>query len=138
VWLIVGLALSLSVLAGTSWGAAAIYVLVIGWISQMVNGHLYHIGIRLVATITRGDDDETQPAELLVLPLTWASFALFQAAVALGGIALVLDLNEILSAAACAGLAGWIVMGLNVAVAARRGRRPPASPLTISLLGTVA
>jgi hypothetical protein len=137
-WLIIGLALSLSVLAGAPWGAAAIYLLVIGWIGQMVNGHLYHIGIRLVATITRGDDGETQPAELLVLPLTWASFVLFQAAVAVGAIALVFGFREAFAAGACAGLAGWIVMCLNIAIAARRGGRSPATYVTISLLGTVA
>jgi hypothetical protein len=64
--------LSLSVLAGAPWGADAVYVLLIGWIGPMVNGPLCHIGIRLIAAMVRGDEDQTRPGELLVSPLSWA------------------------------------------------------------------
>jgi hypothetical protein len=63
-------------------GAAAALLLLVGWLGQMVNGHLYHIGIRLISTVARGDDDETRLGQLLAAPLSWASFALFQVAVA--------------------------------------------------------
>ena len=136
VWLVAGLALSAGLLAGAPWGAAAAYVLVIGWLGQMVNGHLYHIGIRLIATMARGDDDETQPYELLVLPLSWGSYALFQAAIAAGGFALMFGQTQFLVAVACAGFAGWIAMFANVVIAALRAKQqgPPKSPVTISLL----
>lgn len=53
-------------------------------------GPLYHnhIGIRLIAAMVRGDEDQTRPGELLVSPLSWASFVCFQAAVATGELAL--------------------------------------------------
>lgn len=135
-WLVAGMGLMVGTFAGEPWGAAAIYLLVIGWIAQMVNGHIHHLGIRLIATMARGDDDETPPSELLASALSWTSFGLFQAAVLTGGLALLLNVPELLTAAAVAGFAGWIALGANGASAARRARQPgpPADPLTISLL----
>ncbi len=136
-WLVGGLALSVSAAAGSSSGAAAVYVLLVGWLGQMVNGHLYHIGIRLIATVARGDDDETRPGELLVAPLSWASFALFQGAVASGTCALVFNWPTLLTGAATAGLCAWITMVINAAIAACRAvsfRGPPDSTRTVSLL----
>jgi hypothetical protein len=136
-WLVAGLALSVGAAAGSPWGAAAVYVLLVGWLGQMVNGHLYHIGIRLIATVARGDDDETRPGELLVVPLSWASFTLFQGAVASGACALVFNWAALLAGAAAAGLCAWITMGANAAIAAHRAvsfREPPDSPRPVSLL----
>ena len=119
-WLLVGLGLADATLANAPTGAAAIYVLLVGWTGQMVNAHLYHIGIRLIATMARGDDDETRPGELLAAPLSWSSFALFQAAVAAGAIALLAGDARTMGAAALSGLAGWVTMAVNVATARRR------------------
>ena len=121
-WLLVGLAFGGAYLAGVPCGPVVVYVLVVGWIAQMINGHIYHIGIRLVATIARGDDDETPPGDLLVLPLSWISFGLFQLAVAGGVAARMLATPTLLTIAATAGLAGWLVMMTNVAIAVRRAR----------------
>lgn len=136
-WLVTGLALSVGAAAGSPSGVAAVYVLLVGWLGQMVNGHLYHIGIRLIATVARGDDDETRPGELLVAPLSWASFVLFQTAVASGACALVFDWPTLLTGAATAGLCAWITMVINAAIATRRAvsfREPPDSTRTVSLL----
>jgi hypothetical protein len=130
VWFVAGLTLSTGALLGQPWGAAAVYVLLVGWIGQMVNGHLHHIGIRLVATVVRGDDDETRPGELLVLPLSWTSFALFQIAVAGGALALVLDRPGLMAGSAAAGLCAWIAMLVNAANAARRAAHLPLPPST--------
>jgi len=119
-WLVAGLVLALCVLAGVPWGPAAVYVMLVGWIGQMVNAHIHHIGVRLIATIARGDDDETQPGELLVTPLSWTCFAFFQFAVAAGAVALIAGLPALLGAAALTGLAGWLTLGANIASAARR------------------
>jgi hypothetical protein len=126
-WLIVGLAFGVAFLAGVPCGPVVVYVLVVGWIAQMVNGHIYHIGIRLVATVARGDDDETAPGTLLVLPLSWLSFGLFQIAVVSGAGARLLAMPAFLELAAAAGLAGWLAMMTNVALAVRRARTPLAS-----------
>jgi hypothetical protein len=121
-WLIVGLGFGVAFLAGVPCGPVIVYVLVIGWIAQMVNGHIYHVGIRLIATMARGDDDETRPEALLVLPLSWISFGLFQIAVAGGAAARLLVAPQLLQVAAAAGLAGWVAMMTNIALAARRAR----------------
>lgn len=137
-WLLVALALAAGTFAGNAWGPAAVYVLLIGWAGQLVNAHIHHIGIRLLATIVRGDDDETRPGVLLAAPLSWTAFALFQSAVLAGGIALGAGLPALLAAAAVAGFAGWLCVAGNVVTAVRRARRPdPPPPLgaTISLLG---
>jgi hypothetical protein len=136
-WLVAGLGLSVGAAAGSPSGAAAVYVLLVGWLGQMVNGHLYHIGIRLIATIALGDGDETRPGELLTAPLSWASFALFQMAVAGGACALVFTWPSLLAGAASAGICAWIATCANAAIALRRAlnfREPPDSPLTVSLL----
>ena len=130
--------LAIVTVAGKPWGAAAAYVVLIGWVGQLVNGHIYHIGVRLIATIARGDDDETPPGELLTAPLSWISFGLFQVAVACGAIALIASAAQLLSVAALAGFAGWVTLVANVASAANRARQPlpPPDPrVTISLLG---
>ena len=86
---------------------------------------MHHVGIRLIATIVRGDDDETRPDELLAAPLSWAAFALFQAAVAAGAAALVIPAPSLLCTAGFAGLAGWCAFAANVSVAGRRSARSP-------------
>jgi len=137
VWFVGGLTLAAGALFGAPWGAAAVYVLLVGWIGQMVNGHLNHIGIRLIATVVRGDDDETRPGELLVLPLSWVSFALFQLAVAGGAAALVFDRPAIMAGAAAAGLCAWLAMLMNAAHASRSATKltqPPNDMPAISLL----
>ncbi|MBC5806463.1 MAG: hypothetical protein DLM53_11595 [Candidatus Eremiobacter antarcticus] len=121
-WLVVGLALSLGSLAGAGVGRAAIYVLLVGWVGQIVNAHIHHIGIRLIATMVRGEDDETEPAELLSSRLSWTCFAFFQAAVAAGGVALAFGRPALLSIAALCGLAGWTAQLGNIATSVRRAR----------------
>jgi len=120
VWLVVGLVLAMDELIGAPWGAAAVYVLVIGWLGQMVNAHLHHIGVRLLATVVLGDDDETEPSALLTAPLSWTTFVLFQVAVAAGGAALVLGMPGLLAGAAGAGLASCCAMAGNFGHAAAR------------------
>jgi|GEM_PF-664185 len=133
-WLCAGIVLWGAALRGAASGAAAVYVLLIGWIGQMVNAHLHHIGIRLVATMARGEDDETRPQELLALPLTWTTFALFQLAVALGAYGLLARRPVLVAAAGGCGFVAWAMMCVNVAIARRRAAAPPSGAV-ISLLG---
>ncbi|HZO94211.1 MAG TPA: hypothetical protein VFB22_10645 [Candidatus Baltobacteraceae bacterium] len=133
-WLCTGVVLAAGALRGAPTGAAAIYVLLAGWVGQMVNAHLYHIGIRLVSTMARGEDDETRPAELLSLPLTWATFAAFQLAVALGVAGILAHDDALVAAAGACGFAAWLAMCANVLLARQRAALPPPATL-ISLLG---
>lgn len=112
--------LGVGVLAGrTEWQTAYAYLALIGWLGQMVNGHLYHIGIRVLATVARGEDDETRPAELLAAPLSWSSWAALQAAVATGVVGLMTGTGNLVALAGGLGLVGWTLMGLNIAHAWR-------------------
>ncbi|MNS32833.1 hypothetical protein D3C72_649290 [compost metagenome] len=131
VYFVTAAALGAGVLAGKAeWQTAYVFVALIGWLGQMVNGHLYHIGIRVLATVARGEDDETRPVELLSLPLSWASWAAFQSAVVLGAVGLMTQAGPLVCAAAALGLTGWVVMGANIAHAWRQANREPATAPT--------
>ncbi len=126
-WLAVAFGLGIGVLRGFALSAAFVYVGTIGWLGQMVNANLHHIGVRLLATAFRGDDDETGPGELLCAALSWATFVLFQAAVVLGAVGLLAGVPGPLAAAACAGFAGWTALLANALHAGCRASRPPAA-----------
>lgn len=110
------------------WQAAYLFVGLMGWLGQMVVGHLYHIGVRVLATVARGEDDETRPWELLTLPLSWASWGLFQGAVFSGALGLLLQQGTLVAAAGLSGLAGWAAMALNIRGAWRRANRVSEAP----------
>jgi hypothetical protein len=123
IWLVVAVALGVLVVAGqTALESAYVFVGLVGWVGQIVIAHLHHIGMRLIATMARGDDDETPPPVLLSPVLSWATFVLFQMAVATGLTALISDSSAVLMAASAAGFAAWIAMTANVARAVFKAR----------------
>lgn len=122
-WFLLALALGGFVLAGKPWNAAYIFVLLIGWVGQMVNAHIYHIGIRLIATVYRGEDDETRPQELLEARLSWYSFFAFQVAIAAIAFALIRSEDTLAARGAIFGLTGWIAMIANILAARVRAKR---------------
>ncbi|MFP5503043.1 MAG: hypothetical protein ACLGIN_11180 [Candidatus Sericytochromatia bacterium] len=107
-------------LGKTDWQAAYAFVGLMGWLGQMVVGHLYHIGVRVLTSVARGEDDETRPWEVLSLPLSWATFGLFQSAMVLGAAGLLAAIGPLVVAAGVLGLVGWGVMGANMLTAWRR------------------
>ena len=126
VWLLVACGLGLSFVAGDAGLAfAVVFTGLVGWIGQMLTAHLHHIGIRLIATTARGDDDETPPEALLHSRLSWISFALFQAAVGLGCISQLVQDAAILRLAAVSGLLGWVAMTANIVRAVALAYAPP-------------
>lgn len=122
-WLAVAMLLGAGVLAGIPWQAAFGFVVLAGWVGQLVNAHIFHIGVRLIATIRRGEDDETRPQELLDAQLAWCVFAAMQAAVALAAAGLVSGNAAAVAAGTALGLLGWIAM---VAALAKAGRHAVA------------
>lgn len=88
-WLVVATVCLAASAAGGAFAALAVVAALAGWIGQMVNAHLHHIGVRVVLTLLRGDEDETRPAEVLDPRLGWTAFWLAQLAVAgtFGGVA---------------------------------------------------
>lgn len=110
--------IGLAVTAGRSdLQAALAYVALVGWMGLSVNGYLHHIGIRLLVTMARGEDDETRPVELLDPRLSWLGFAAQQVAVAGGTIVLLLGLGQWLSIFGAFGLVGWLAILLNIRTA---------------------
>jgi len=108
-WLGVAILLGAGILLGHPWQAAYVFVLLMGWVAHMVDAHVFHIGVRLLATIYRGDDDETPPSELLDARLAWLSFALFQFAVAAIAAGLLSHSEKACALGAGAGFAAWAV-----------------------------
>ncbi len=122
-WLVVAACFGgMTIAGGLGYGAAFVFVLLVGWLGQMMNAHLHHIGIRLVATVVRGEDDETRPIELLDARLSWSSFGGFQAAVLLGTIGIVAVKGDLLGLAGLVGFVAWCLMTANVLVARKRAR----------------
>jgi hypothetical protein len=125
VWLVVALAVGAGTLLGRPRQPVYGFVVLVGWVGQMVNAHIFHIGVRLIATMFRDDDDETPRSELLVRSLSWTTFALFQAALAICAFGLATQQMDCVLAGAILGFAGWLTMLLNLDMACRRARRPP-------------
>jgi hypothetical protein len=89
-WLAVAIVLGAGVLLGHSWQAAYVFVLLMGWVAQMVDAHVIDI-------------------ELLDARLAWLSFALFQLAVAAITAGLLLPSKNACALGALLGFAAWIV-----------------------------
>jgi uncharacterized membrane protein SirB2 len=126
-WLVVAVVLGGLSLLGRPFAIAYGFVLLIGWVGQMVNAHMLHIGTRVIATVYRGEDDETRPAELLDVVLEWGSFVLFQCAIGLTTWGLTLGGSMLVVFGAALGLAAWSAMLVNFVIARARARNRPAT-----------
>ncbi|HEY1869295.1 MAG TPA: hypothetical protein VGG70_13450 [Candidatus Cybelea sp.] len=118
-WLLVALFLGTGVLAGAPWQSAFVFVMLAGWAGQMVNGHILHIGVRLIATIYRGEDDETEPRALLDPLRPWFAFFAMQLAVACVAVGLLAENANITAIGAAIGLMGWLALMTALAMARR-------------------
>lgn len=124
-WFLAALAAGAGVLAGKPWQQAYVFMLLIGWVGQFVNAHLYHIGVRVLATVYRGEDDETRPQELLESRLSWFSFLAFQLGIGIVVLALLSGSAGLAARGAVFGAAGWIAMIANVQAARMRAKVLP-------------
>ena len=129
IWLTGGLVLGAGTLAGKPWSLAFGFVLLAGWVGQMINAHIHHIGVRLLLTIYRGEDDETRPQAVLDSRLSWIAFLAFQAAIVLGAAGLLTVSAPIVGTAAVAGLGGWLAMTANMLRARNAARHITAISL---------
>lgn len=128
VYLAATVLIGLAVTAGRSqWQAALAYVALVGWVGLSVNGYLHHVGVRLLATMARGDEDETRPIELLTPSLSWLAWGAQQLAVLGGTVLLLTGGGRWLPVFGACGLVGWLVMMLNIRLAWRRATAPWAS-----------
>ncbi len=101
---------------------AAILLALAGWLGQMVNAHLHHIGVRVVATVFAGDDDETRPWELLDARLSWFACAAAQLAVGAAATGLLAGYAPAFIAGGISGALAVCAMALNAFGAGRRAR----------------
>jgi hypothetical protein len=106
----------------TSWQAPLAFVALVGWIGQSVNGYLLHIGMRLMLTMVRGDEDETAPVEVVSQAWSWTAFVLFQVAVLWGVGVLLAGRGEWLPASGVLGLLGWFWLVGTALLAYRKAR----------------
>lgn len=118
-WLLVALAFGAGTLAGRPWQGAFVFLMLAGWAGQMVNGHILHIGVRLIATIYRGEADETEPCELLDPLRPWLAFGAMQLAVACIAIGLIAASAAIVAFGAASGAIGWLALVSGIARARR-------------------
>lgn len=130
-WFLAALAIGGGALAGLPWQPAYIFVLLAGWIGQMVLAHFHHIGVRLIATVYRGEDDETPPAELLEPRLSWFTLGAFQIGIVIVAIGLLDGHLSLVARGAVFGMTGWIAMTANILAARARAK---VLPKTVSLL----
>lgn len=120
-WSIVAGALLLVAAQGAETAAvAAVFVALMGWIGSAVLAHLHHIGVRVLLTTLRGEDDETRPQSVLASPLSWLTFFSHQCAVALVAIGLIAPQPVLVAAGALAGAIAFLAMAANLAGAAQR------------------
>lgn len=129
-WLACGLFIGAGVLDGRPWQLAYGFIILAGWIGQIINAHIYHIGVRLVLTIYRGDEDETRPQEVLDARLSWTSFWFFQIAICSALTGLLVANPMLVALGGVVGTAGWLAMIANLV----RARTKAMRPQTISLL----
>jgi hypothetical protein len=114
IYLVLAAGLGVGVALGhAEWQPAYVFLALAGWLGQMVNGHVHHIGVRLLATMVRGDEDETEPIDLLSPMLSWGAFIASQVAVVGGAVALLAGVPLLLQVSALVGFLGWALMGAN-------------------------
>ncbi len=119
IWAIVAATLLLASAFGAPFAPAGIFVALIGWIGSAILAHMHHIGVRVLLTTLRGEDDETRPGAVLCTPISWTTFALYQFAALAGAYALCANAPLALEVAAGAGLLAFLATAVN-AVYARR------------------
>jgi hypothetical protein len=98
----------------------AVVAALAGWLGQMINAHLHHIGIRVIATTFAGAGDETRPWQLVDERLSWAAFACAQTAVVLLVLGAAEGLPRYFLAGGSIGLIAAGTFAANAVVAARR------------------
>ncbi|HET9030206.1 MAG TPA: hypothetical protein VFN49_08515 [Candidatus Aquilonibacter sp.] len=92
----------------------AIAVALAGWLGQMINAHLHHLGIRVIATTIAGDDNEARPWELLDMRLGWIGACAAQAAVVALAFGILSGLSTAFAVAGVAGLVFTLAFAANV------------------------
>jgi len=113
-WIAAAAALLLASSLGAPLAATAVYLALMGWIGSAVVAHIHHIGVRVLITTARGEEDETRPGSVLDGRLTWTATGLFELAVLAGGVAFAWGSAGVLELAAFAGFVAFAVLVANL------------------------
>jgi len=105
-WLLASLVLGAGVLSGKPWQQAYMFLLLIGWVGQMVNAHVY----------------AANSPDLLETRLSWYSFFAFQVAIAVLAAGLLSESAGLAARGALFGAVGWIAMMANMFAARTRAK----------------
>lgn len=119
-WLAAATVCAIATAWGVPLGAAAVVAALAGWIGQMVNAHLHHLGVRVLTTLLRGDDDETRPWQVLDLRLSWTAFALAQTAVLGVFFGVAAGVGVAIVAGGVAGCCSIVAIAANIASVRRK------------------
>lgn len=120
IWLAVAAIAATGAAFGAPWGAFAVVAGLAGWLGQMVNAHLHHLGTRVLLTLVRGEEDETRPWEVLDPRLSWTALACAQVAVGAALLALASSFAPLFVLGGLAGICATVAMIANVAGSSRR------------------
>lgn len=115
--------------AGKPTANAAIFATLIGWIGSAILAHIHHIGVRVLLTTTRGQEDETRPEKVLTTPLTWTTVTLYELAAITGTLAAITANPLTLSFASATGFIAFLTLIANLAKARRNAIALPVSLL---------
>lgn len=115
VWLVLA---AVAALAG--WYPLAVTIALAGWLGQMINAHLHHLGIRVIATTIAGDENEARPWQLLDMQVGWFTALVDQGAVLALVIGVIAAAPAAFFTAAILGAAGTIAFLFNVRIAIRK------------------
>lgn len=124
---IVAAILALCAATGKPTAGAAIFAALIGWIGSAILAHIHHIGVRVLLTTTRGENDETRPEKVLTPAITWTTLTLYELAAITGTLAAITATPITLSFASATGFIAFITLLVNLAKARRNAQKLPVS-----------
>lgn len=129
-WAVIAALLLCTTAFGISFARAAAYAALIGWVGSAVLAHLHHIGIRVVLTSLRGEDDITRPQVVLNAPLSFTTLALYELAALLGTVAFITNASALLAIAALSGFTSFLALAANVVYVATKSAEQSASTMS--------
>ncbi|MHB8543064.1 MAG: hypothetical protein ACYC9S_03540 [Leptospirales bacterium] len=106
-----------------------VYLAMMAWIQPFLLGHLHQIGVRLLATIVRGPEDQTPPSRLLSDFHAWGFWSLYLSGMLTGLVGVGLQNGVWIEIAGTLGVLSSIILFLHIGRIIRKCRMLPALPL---------
>ena len=110
---------------GAPLASAAVVASLLGWAGSAVLAHLHHLGVRVIITFVRGDDDPTRPWMVLHPLLTWTSALAYVLAAVCATAGVAFQTGTLVQLGALLGAISWCSLAANIAGAPARLARLP-------------